>query len=97
MDMQFSKLVGGESSTFELRLRRPFVAEELFDGEQVKGTTWILASAYGERGADGSVTGVLGCVTDIVCADSHLSSTISGDLKSAIKIVPGFIPRLLSS
>jgi PAS domain-containing protein len=65
MDREWAKLLGGESVSFELRLRRKFVAEELVNGEKVEGSTWILAAAYPERADDGRVVGLLGCLTDI--------------------------------
>lgn len=65
MDGEWAKLLSGQSVSFEIRLRRSFVAEELFDGEEVKGEAWILAAAYGERNDDGTITAILGCLTDI--------------------------------
>jgi PAS domain-containing protein len=65
MDREWAKLLGGEPVSFELRLRRPFVAEEIVPGEKVEGFTWILASAYPEKVDDGTVVGILGCITDI--------------------------------
>lgn len=66
MDVEWMKLLAGESTSFELRLKRPFIAEkELIPGIKVEGQTWILASAYPETAEDGTVIGVLGCITDI--------------------------------
>lgn len=66
MDAEWAKLLAGEAVSFEIRLKRPFVAEkELISGVKVEGLTWIIASAYPERAEDGSVIGVLGCITDI--------------------------------
>lgn len=65
MDREWEKLMRGESVSFEVRLRRPFIAEELVAGEKVEGDAWIIAAAYPEKAEDGTVTGVLGCLTDI--------------------------------
>ncbi|KAJ5041797.1 uncharacterized protein L3040_005364 [Drepanopeziza brunnea f. sp. 'multigermtubi'] len=65
MATEWSKLLQGESVNLELRLRRQFNAEELVDGERVDGNRWILAAAYPERATDGTVIGILGCITDI--------------------------------
>ncbi|KAF8863038.1 putative histidine kinase M3YPp [Acephala macrosclerotiorum] len=65
MDQEWAKLLSGEPVSFELRLRPPFVAEELVGGEKVEGQTWIIAAAYPEQAEDGTVTGILGCLTDI--------------------------------
>ncbi|KAH7379750.1 putative histidine kinase M3YPp [Cadophora sp. MPI-SDFR-AT-0126] len=65
MNQEWSKLLEGESVSFEIRLKRPFVPEDLIDGEKVAGYTWLLAAAYPERATDGTVAGVLGCITDI--------------------------------
>ena len=65
MDHEWGKLLGGATVSFELRLRNPFVAEEIVPGEKVEGFTWIIASAYPERDVHGSVIGILGCITDI--------------------------------
>ncbi|CZT04501.1 related to sensory transduction histidine kinase [Rhynchosporium agropyri] len=65
MAQEWAKLLSGEAVNFEIRLRRPFIAEDVIDGEQVEGYTWILAAAYPERSSDGIVLGILGCITDI--------------------------------
>jgi hypothetical protein len=65
MDIEWSELLGGETVSFELRLRRSFVAEEFVSGEKVEGSTWIIAAAYPECLEDGTVVGILGCITDI--------------------------------
>jgi hypothetical protein len=65
MEVEWGKLLAGNAVSFELRLRKPFVAEELINGEKVEGCTWIIASAYPEKSDDGTVTAVLGCLTDI--------------------------------
>lgn len=65
MAVEWAKLLSGESVSFELRLRRQYIAEEFVDGERVDGHCWILAAAYPERSTDGSVIGILGCLTDI--------------------------------
>lgn len=65
MNYEWGKLLNGETTSFELRLRKPFIAEEIIGGEEVKGFTWIIAAAYAERAQDGTVVGVLGCITDI--------------------------------
>jgi len=65
MDREWAKLLGGEPVSFEMRLRRPFVAEEIVPGEKVEGFTWIIAAAYPERAEDGTVVGISGCITDI--------------------------------
>lgn len=48
MDEEWGKLLAGNLVSFEIRLRTPFVAEELVNGEKVEGNTWIIASAYPE-------------------------------------------------
>lgn len=65
MDVEWAKLGRGERVEFELRLKRPFLTQEYVNGEQVEGTTWIIASAYTDKRPDGSVKGILGCLTDI--------------------------------
>lgn len=65
MDAEWEKLIRGNSVTFELRLNKPFEAEEVQGGEKVTGPTWIIAAAYPEKAEDGTVIGILGCLTDI--------------------------------
>ena len=65
MDREWKKLLGGATVSFELRLKSPFVAEEIVPGEKVEGFTWIIAAAYPERDINGAVIGILGCLTDI--------------------------------
>jgi len=65
MNQEWTKLLQGESVSFEIRLKRPCVLEDLIDGEKAEGSTWILAAAYPERATDGTVIGILGCITDI--------------------------------
>ncbi|KUJ18979.1 putative histidine kinase M3YPp [Mollisia scopiformis] len=65
MDKEWAKLLAGEPVNFELRLRPQFVADDLVAGEKVEGSTWIIAAAYPEQAEDGTVTGILGCLTDI--------------------------------
>lgn len=66
MTTEWNKLLAGTTTSFELRLKRPFIAEkELISGVKVEGMAWILASAYPELAENGSVIGVLGCITDI--------------------------------
>ena len=65
MNLEWTKLLQGESVSFEIRLKRPCVLEDLIDGEKAEGSTWILAAAYPERATDGTVIGILGCITDI--------------------------------
>ncbi|KAL2061257.1 hypothetical protein VTL71DRAFT_7530 [Oculimacula yallundae] len=65
MAQEWNKLLSGDVVNFEIRLKRAFIAEDVVDGERVEGNAWILAAAYPERSADGTVIGVLGCITDI--------------------------------
>jgi hypothetical protein len=65
MDREWAKLLNGENVKFELRLRRLFVAEEIVGREKMEGFTWIIAAAYSEKADDGTVVGLLGCITDI--------------------------------
>lgn len=65
MDMEWAKLSAGASASFEIRLRKPFKAAEIVGGERVEGDTWILASAYSQTREDGTVSSILGCLTDI--------------------------------
>ncbi|KAE8443515.1 hypothetical protein EG329_001755 [Mollisiaceae sp. DMI_Dod_QoI] len=65
VDQEWAKLLNGEPVNVELRLRRKFVAAELVAGEKVMGFTWIIAAAYPEQAEDGTVTGILGCLTEI--------------------------------
>lgn len=65
MDREWGKLLVGETVSFELRLRRRFEVEEIVGGEKVEGFTWIIAAAYAEKDPDGTVVGILGCITDI--------------------------------
>lgn len=63
MDVEWAKLLSGETVSFELRLRSQFTG--VIAGEQVEGPFWIIASAYPEQDEDGTITGILGCITDI--------------------------------
>lgn len=65
MDAEWAKLGSGASVSFEIRLRKPFKATEVVGGEKVEGDTWILASAYSQRREDGTISSILGCLTDI--------------------------------
>lgn len=65
MDEQWAKLGAGASVSFELRLRKPFNAAEIVGGEKVEGDTWILAAAYSQAHKDGTISSILGCLTDI--------------------------------
>jgi signal transduction histidine kinase/DNA-binding NarL/FixJ family response regulator len=65
MDLEWEKLIQGEPVTFEIRLNKPFEAEEVQGGQKVTGPTWIIAAAYPEKAEDGTVIGILGCLTDI--------------------------------
>ena len=65
MNREWPKLWDGEKISFELRLKRPFVADEIICGENVEGSTWIIVAAYAEKDPDGNVVGILGCMTDI--------------------------------
>ena len=66
MNREWAKLLDGEKVSFELRLKRPFVAEEVVGDEKVEGLLiWIIAAAYAEKAQDGTVVGILGCITDI--------------------------------
>jgi len=62
MDREWAELLNGENVNFELRLRRPFVAEKIVGGQKMEGLTWIVAAAYPEKADDGSVVGLLGCI-----------------------------------
>lgn len=65
MDVEWQKLLRGEPVLFELRLNKPFEAEDAPGGQKVAGPTWIIAAAYPEKAEDGTVVGILGCLTDI--------------------------------
>lgn len=65
VDEEWAKLGAGASSSFEMRLRKPFKATEIVGGERVEGDTWILASAYSQKREDGTISSILGCLTDI--------------------------------
>ncbi|KAH8669640.1 putative histidine kinase M3YPp [Tricladium varicosporioides] len=65
VDREWAKLLQGDNVSFELRLRRPWVADEVVAGEKAEGSTWIIAAAYAEKAEDDTVLGVLGCITDI--------------------------------
>ena len=65
MDSIWTKSLNGESVSFEIRLKWPFVAKDLVNNEKVEGFTWILSASYPERAADGTVVGILGCLTYI--------------------------------
>lgn len=65
MDREWAKLATGEPVSFELRLKKPFIAPEIVNGERVEGQTWIIAAAYTTKREDGSVKEILGCLTDI--------------------------------
>jgi PAS domain-containing protein len=65
MDLEWAKLLSGETVSFELRLRKPWVSPEVVDGKNVMGVTWIIAAAFPEKGVDGKVKSVYGTLTDI--------------------------------
>lgn len=65
MDQEWAKLTAGDPVDFELRLKRPFEPGETLHGENICGETWILAAAYADKNEDGTVKGILGCLTDI--------------------------------
>lgn len=65
VDKEWSKVGRGEPVHFEVRLKRPFFTPERVNGEAVVGDTWIIASAYADKRDDGTVKGILGCMTDI--------------------------------
>lgn len=65
MDIEWAKLTSGNPVEFELRLKRPFETNETLNGESVRGERWILAAAYADKHEDGTVKGILGCLTDI--------------------------------
>jgi hypothetical protein len=65
MDLQWAKLMSGEPVSFERRLDRLFEAEEMAGGKKVQAYTWITTAAYPENAEDGTVVGILGCLTDI--------------------------------
>jgi hypothetical protein len=65
VDREWEKFSGGETTSFEIRLKEPFVAEEIVDEEKVEGFTWVVAGAYAEKAHDGTVVGILGCLTDV--------------------------------
>lgn len=55
MDEQWALLIEGQSVTFNIRLKRPYDPDEIVAGEKVHGDTWIIAAAYPERAADGTI------------------------------------------
>lgn len=65
LEVDWSKSASGHVMSAEVRLRKPFVGGEIFEGQQVEGHTWIIASAYAERHSDGTLSGLLGCFTEI--------------------------------
>lgn len=64
---QWNRLSAGEPVHFEMRWAQDVsVREAMFiSGEQVRGPTWTIAAARPELRSDGSVQGVVGCLTDI--------------------------------
>ncbi|KXT14966.1 hypothetical protein AC579_4395 [Pseudocercospora musae] len=67
---QWSKLLNGEQVSFEARLNRPFITDEMYGGERMTGETWVLTAAYAMRDdTDGpygdGIKGVFGCLVDI--------------------------------
>ncbi|QSZ30945.1 hypothetical protein DSL72_000504 [Monilinia vaccinii-corymbosi] len=65
MDLNWKKLMNGESVSFEIRLRALFKGADKIGDEEIDGPAWIIAAAYPEKSDDGKVVGVLGCLTDI--------------------------------
>ena len=63
VDKEWAKSTAGETVNFEMRLKRPFVAEDFDGGERIEGSTWIIAAAYAEKDINDQVVGVLGCIT----------------------------------
>lgn len=70
---QWSRLLAGEEVHYESRLKKPFITDEIYDGERMIGETWVLTAAYamrddsrGVESADSdSVLGIFGCLVDI--------------------------------
>ncbi|KAF7856288.1 hypothetical protein EAF04_009816 [Stromatinia cepivora] len=65
MDAQWKKLMAGEPVSFEIRLRTLFKGADKIGDEEIDGAIWIIQAAYPEKADDGTVVGVLGCLTDI--------------------------------
>lgn len=57
--------MGGEPVSHEIRLRALFKGADKIGDEEIDGPIWIIAAAYPEKAEDGTVVGVLGCLTDI--------------------------------
>lgn len=60
-------------STIAFRLQKPWKSQDKSTGQEISGETWLLATAFPEIEADGSVTTVQGWLTDI----SHTKFTES--------------------
>lgn len=51
--------------TIEYRTKKPWQSIDKLTGQQIKGETWLLATAFPELAADGTVTAVQGWLTDV--------------------------------
>ncbi|KAI9645299.1 hypothetical protein NHQ30_006034 [Ciborinia camelliae] len=65
MDSQWKILMGGNPVTFEIRLTSLFKGDDKIGDQEINGPVWTISSAYPEKAQDGTVVGVLGCLTDI--------------------------------
>ncbi|KAK5000384.1 hypothetical protein LTR66_000741 [Elasticomyces elasticus] len=51
--------------TVEYRLKRPWISFDKASGSELKGATWMLATAYPELNDDGEIQSVQGWLTDV--------------------------------
>ncbi|ESZ97238.1 putative histidine kinase M3YPp [Sclerotinia borealis F-4128] len=65
MELNWKKLMDGEPVAFEIRLRTLFKGADKIGDEEIDGAIWTIVAAYPEKADDGTVVGVLGCMTDI--------------------------------
>ncbi|KAI4617590.1 uncharacterized protein J4E87_008226 [Alternaria ethzedia] len=63
VDSQWKMLVSGEPATFEIRWKRPDQNHQ--SGEAADDVLWTLSACMPIKGANGLVTGIFGCNTDI--------------------------------
>lgn len=49
----------------EIRMKKPWIMNEMADATPVEGTTWTIVAAYPDLYPDGTLRGIVGCITDI--------------------------------
>lgn len=81
----FRQQFDGETVRFEVKLKKPWVAEDLVRGERIQGETWVLSAGYALRNPDGSVRALQGALIDI-SRQKWMEGSQERKLKEAIEM-----------